>query len=49
MQAIGIDPGPVLITPEGREKTAHWYLDNAPWWCALQTRDGVGDRLGTNT
>lgn len=30
----------------GLEKTVLWYLDNEPWWRALQDRDGVGERLG---
>jgi dTDP-glucose 4,6-dehydratase len=23
-----------------------WYLENEPWWRALQDRKGVGERLG---
>lgn len=35
------------VTPEtGLEKTVAWYLDNEPWWRALQSRAGVGKRLG---
>ena len=26
-----------------------WYLDNEPWWRALQSRKGVGERLGVST
>ena len=51
-----IDPGrireelgwrPSVTLEEGLERTVRWYLDNAPWWRALQTREGVGKRLGT--
>ncbi len=51
-----IDPGrirselgwrPSVTLQEGLEKTVRWYLDNEPWWRALQSRDGVGKRLGT--
>ncbi|KUF10269.1 dTDP-glucose 4,6-dehydratase [Pseudoponticoccus marisrubri] len=38
---------PSVTVEEGLERTARWYLDNAPWWRALQARDGVGQRLGT--
>ena len=31
----------------GLEKTVQWYLDNESWWRALQSRAGVGERLGT--
>jgi dTDP-glucose 4,6-dehydratase len=31
---------------QGLEKTVQWYLENKPWWQALQARDGVGQRLG---
>ncbi len=35
------------VTPEeGLRKTVRWYLDNEDWWRALQTRKGVGERLG---
>ncbi|WP_170337015.1 dTDP-glucose 4,6-dehydratase [Ruegeria arenilitoris] len=35
-------------TPEtGLEQTVQWYLDNGDWLHALQTRSGVGQRLGT--
>ena len=38
---------PSVTVEEGLEKTVQWYLDNEPWWRALQNRDGVGTRLGT--
>ena len=37
---------PSVTVEEGLEKTVEWYLDNAPWWQALQDRHGVGQRLG---
>lgn len=37
---------PSVTVEEGLEKTVQWYLDNETWWRALQTRDGVGTRLG---
>lgn len=37
---------PSVTLQEGLERTVRWYLENAPWWRALQTRDGVGKRLG---
>ena len=37
---------PSVTLEEGLEKTVQWYLDNEPWWRALQARDGVGQRLG---
>ncbi|WP_306151179.1 dTDP-glucose 4,6-dehydratase [Roseovarius sp. MMSF_3281] len=37
---------PSVTVEEGLEKTVHWYLDNKPWWQALQNRQGVGERLG---
>lgn len=39
---------PSVTVEEGLEKTVQWYLDNKPWWQALQRRDGVGERLGVN-
>lgn len=39
---------PSVTVEEGLEKTVRWYLDNETWWRALQTRDGVGERLGTS-
>ncbi|AUQ64829.1 dTDP-glucose 4,6-dehydratase [Phaeobacter inhibens] len=38
---------PSVTVEEGLEKTVQWYLDNESWWRALQSRDGVGQRLGT--
>ncbi|UWR55138.1 dTDP-glucose 4,6-dehydratase (plasmid) [Phaeobacter inhibens] len=38
---------PSVTVEEGLEKTVQWYLDNESWWHALQSRDGVGQRLGT--
>lgn len=40
---------PSVTLEEGLEKTVQWYLDNEDWWRALQNRQGVGARLGTNT
>ncbi|MEM7236563.1 MAG: dTDP-glucose 4,6-dehydratase [Pseudomonadota bacterium] len=37
---------PSVTVEQGLEKTVQWYLDNEPWWRALQDRDGVGQRLG---
>jgi len=37
---------PSLTVEEGLRRTVLWYLDNEPWWRALQDRDGVGKRLG---
>jgi dTDP-glucose 4,6-dehydratase len=37
---------PSVTLKQGLEKTVQWYLDNEIWWRALQTRDGVGQRLG---
>ena len=38
---------PSVTLEQGLEKTVQWYLDNEDWWRALQSRDGVGQRLGT--
>ena len=38
---------PSVTLQEGLERTVQWYLDNEPWWRALQDRAGVGQRLGT--
>ena len=38
---------PSVTVEEGLAKTVQWYLDNESWWRALQSRDGVGARLGT--
>ncbi|WP_223427225.1 dTDP-glucose 4,6-dehydratase [Tateyamaria pelophila] len=37
---------PSVTVEQGLERTVDWYLDNEIWWRALQTRDGVGARLG---
>lgn len=37
---------PSVTLDQGLEKTVQWYLDNEPWWRALQSRAGVGERLG---
>lgn len=39
---------PSVTLQQGLEKTVQWYLDNEPWWRALQSRDGVGRRLGVS-
>ena len=38
---------PRVSLVEGLTRTVDWYLENEDWWRALQTRDGVGRRLGT--
>ncbi|WP_421704863.1 dTDP-glucose 4,6-dehydratase [Aliiroseovarius sp.] len=38
---------PSVTLDQGLERTVQWYLDNEPWWRALQDRHGVGERLGT--
>ena len=37
---------PSVTLEQGLERTVQWYLDNEAWWRALQTREGVGQRLG---
>lgn len=37
---------PSVTLEQGLEMTVQWYLDNQEWWQGLQTRDGVGARLG---
>lgn len=37
---------PSVTLEEGLRRTVRWYLDNEPWWRALQSRAGVGERLG---
>jgi len=37
---------PSVTVEEGLRRTVQWYLDNEPWWRALQDRAGVGIRLG---
>jgi len=50
-----IDPGrireelgwrPSVTLEQGLELTVQWYLDNEAWWKPLQSRRGVGERLG---
>lgn len=38
---------PSVTLDEGLRRTVEWYLGNEPWWQALQSRAGVGERLGT--
>lgn len=38
---------PSVTVEEGLALTVQWYLDNEDWWRALQTREGVGKRLGS--
>lgn len=37
---------PSVTLEQGLERTVQWYLDNESWWRALQSRSGVGTRLG---
>ena len=37
---------PSVTVEEGLRRTVAWYLDNEDWWRALQSRKGVGERLG---
>lgn len=37
---------PSVTVEQGLEQTVQWYLDNEDWWRALQSRHGVGERLG---
>lgn len=37
---------PSVTVEQGLEKTVQWYLDNEAWWKPLQSRTGVGVRLG---
>ena len=37
---------PSVTVEEGLRCTVQWYLDNPGWWQALQSRHGVGERLG---
>ncbi|MFD2741725.1 dTDP-glucose 4,6-dehydratase [Sulfitobacter aestuarii] len=39
---------PSVTVEEGLRRTVQWYLDNEPWWRALQDRAGVGERLGVS-
>ena len=40
---------PSVTVEEGLRRTVEWYLKNEDWWRALQSRTGVGARLGTKT
>ena len=55
-QRYAIDPSrirnelgwrPSVTLDEGLRKTVLWYLENKDWWQALQSREGVGSRLGS--
>ncbi|WP_420860280.1 dTDP-glucose 4,6-dehydratase [Marivivens marinus] len=37
---------PSVTLDQGLERTVDWYLGNEDWWRALQSREGVGERLG---
>jgi dTDP-glucose 4,6-dehydratase len=37
---------PSVTVEGGLDKTVEWYLSNEDWWRALQSRQGVGTRLG---
>jgi len=39
---------PSVTVEQGLALTVQWYLDNEPWWRALQDRAGVGTRLGVS-
>ena len=39
---------PSVTVEEGLSRTVDWYLANEDWWRALQSRDGVGARLGNS-
>ncbi len=39
---------PSVTVEEGLRKTVEWYLDNEAWWRPLQSRAGVGQRLGVD-
>ncbi|RVV97610.1 dTDP-glucose 4,6-dehydratase [Mesobaculum littorinae] len=50
-----IDPGrirrelgwrPSVTVEDGLRRTVRWYLENEDWWRPLQSRQGVGVRLG---
>ncbi|WP_127112539.1 dTDP-glucose 4,6-dehydratase [Shimia sediminis] len=44
-QELGWQPS--ISLENGLRKTVEWYLDNETWWRPLQSRSGVGQRLGT--
>ena len=57
-QRYAIDPSrirhelgwrPSVTLEQGLERTVRWYLDNEDWWRKLQSRHGVGSRLGVKT
>lgn len=37
---------PSVTLEQGLEKTIQWYINNKSWWKSLQSRSGVGKRLG---
>ncbi|WP_343116136.1 dTDP-glucose 4,6-dehydratase [Ostreiculturibacter nitratireducens] len=37
---------PSVTVEEGLRRTVEWYLSNEGWWRPLQSRKGVGERLG---
>lgn len=37
---------PNVSLEDGLARTVTWYLENEPWWRALEDRKGVGQRLG---
>ncbi len=39
---------PSVTVEEGLRRTVAWYLANEAWWRPLQTRKGVGERLGVS-
>lgn len=41
-----LDWKPSVTLEEGLERTVDWYLANEAWWEPLQSRQGVGERLG---
>ena len=41
---LGWEPRETFET--GIARTVRWYLDNEPWWRAIQTRQYSGERLG---
>jgi len=44
-----LDWKPSVTLEEGLERTVDWYLANEAWWKPLQSRQGVGERLGVKT
>lgn len=38
---------PSVTLEEGLSRTVDWYLANEAWWKPLQSRQGVGERLGS--